>query len=102
MFGIAKGVLICDATKLSSGKIEVIQVVMALGIHLYPSRTEQLSPMAPMVLRKSGRVGSRRFLKKEKLPTGSFSFLYSIFITRREFSFRQGKSRLPGGKMSAF
>ena len=38
-----------------------------LGIHLYPYRTEKLSPMAPMVLRKSGRVGSRRFLKVRRV-----------------------------------
>jgi hypothetical protein len=28
----------------------VIQVAIALGIHLFPFRTEKLSPMAPMVL----------------------------------------------------
>ena len=33
---------------------------MALGIHLFPFRTEKLSPITPMVLRNSGRVGSRR------------------------------------------
>ena len=33
---------------------------MAAGSHLFPSRTEKLSPLAPMVLPKGGRVGSRR------------------------------------------
>ena len=42
-----------------------IQVVIASGIHLYPYRTEKLSLTTPMVLRKSGRVGSRR-LKQAK------------------------------------
>jgi hypothetical protein len=37
-----------------------IKVVMARGIHLFPSRTEKLSLVTPMVLRNSGRVGSRR------------------------------------------
>jgi hypothetical protein len=29
--------------------------------YLFPFRTEKLSPVTPMVLRNSGRVGSRRF-----------------------------------------
>ena len=40
-----------------------IQVVIARGFHLFPFRTEKLSFAAPMVLRNSGRVGSRRFLR---------------------------------------
>ena len=44
-----------------------IKVAMARGIHLFPSRTEKLSPVTPMVLRKSGRVGSRRFLERGEL-----------------------------------
>lgn len=46
------------------GRIDMskeIQVVIASGFHLYPYRTEKLSLTTPMVLRKSGRVGSRRF-----------------------------------------
>ncbi|WP_233426394.1 hypothetical protein, partial [Parabacteroides gordonii] len=41
-----------------------IKVVIALGIHLFPFRTEKLSPTTSMVLRKSGRVDSRRFRVK--------------------------------------
>src|SRR3954447_9578328 len=39
-------------------------VVIARGRHLFPFRTEQLSPSAPMVLgpRGPGRVGRRRFI----------------------------------------
>ena len=39
-------------------------VAMARGKHLFPFRTEQLSPSAPMVLglKGPGRVGRRRFL----------------------------------------
>src|SRR2546425_11132215 len=38
-------------------------VALARGKHLFPFRTEQLSPSAPMVLgpRGPGRVGRRRF-----------------------------------------
>ena len=35
------------------------------GFHLFPFRTEKLSPPAPMVLHTRGRVGSRRFSMKE-------------------------------------
>ena len=42
----------------------LFQVVIVAGFHLFPFRTEKLSPPAPMVLHTRGRVGSRRFLKK--------------------------------------
>ena len=42
-----------------------IKVVIARGIHLFPFRTEKLSLVTPMVLRNSGRVGSRRFREKK-------------------------------------
>ena len=38
----------------------------SVGDHLFPFRTEKLSPITPMVLRNSGRVGSRRFSKCEE------------------------------------
>src|SRR5579864_5695758 len=39
-------------------------VTIAAGRHLFPSRTQQLSPPAPMVLpwQRGGRVGHRRVL----------------------------------------
>ena len=46
-------------------KKQEIKVVIALGIHLFPFRTEKLSPTTSMVLRKSGRVDSRRFFRSE-------------------------------------
>jgi hypothetical protein len=51
------------------------RVTMAAGIHLFPFRTEKLSPPAPMVLRGRlrGRVGRRPFLL---LPSG-FRLSYS-------------------------
>ena len=39
----------------------LFQVVIVAGFHLFPFRTEKLSPPAPMVLHTRGRVGSRRF-----------------------------------------
>jgi hypothetical protein len=52
-------------------------VVMARGKHLFPFRTEQLSPSAPMVLgpQGPGRVGRRRFNVRTSRPSGgSFAF----------------------------
>jgi hypothetical protein len=44
----------------------VFPVALARGKHLFPFRTEQLSPSAPMVLgpQGPGRVGRRRFLQQ--------------------------------------
>ena len=56
----------------------LIQVTIALRFHLFPFRTEKLSSVTPMVLRNSGRVGSRRFLEREALVSedaGAFLFL---------------------------
>ena len=40
----------------------VIKVAIAPGFHLFPFRTEKLSPVTPMVLQDfCGRVGSCRF-----------------------------------------
>ncbi|UYU55137.1 hypothetical protein KQP61_13070, partial [Bacteroides faecis] len=50
--------------------------------HLFPFRTEKLSLVTPMVLRNSGRVGSRRF--KESPPVfidwRGFLYLYPSII----------------------
>ena len=45
----------------------LIQVTIALRFHLFPFRTEKLSSVTPMVLRNSGRVGSRRFFREKPL-----------------------------------
>ena len=37
-------------------------VVIAPGFHLFPFRTEQLSPVAPMILHNCGKVGRRHFI----------------------------------------
>src|SRR6187399_2207886 len=49
-----------------------IPVVMARGKHLFPFRTEQLSPSAPMVLgpQGPGRVGRRRLFVGTGRPSG--------------------------------
>src|SRR3954451_5049449 len=52
---------------------------MARGKHLFPFRTEKLSPTAPMVLgpHGPGRVGRRRFLHHEPPAGGSFAFRWT-------------------------
>ncbi len=43
---------------------EIFPVVIATGFHLFPFRTEKLSPNAPMVLHTRGRVGRRHFTRQ--------------------------------------
>ena len=52
--------------------LERFPVALAWGKHLFPFRTEQLSPTAPMVLGSQGpgRVGRRRFLEHTSRPSG--------------------------------
>ena len=60
--------------------VTLIQVVIVSGFHLFPFRTEKLSPSAPMVLHTRGRVGSRRFLRRksplENVPRDFFLIEY--------------------------
>ena len=47
-----------------------ISAVIATGVHLFPFRTEKLSPLAPMVLgeQSPGRVGRRRLFFRPRGP----------------------------------
>ena len=49
---------------------------MAKGVHLFPSRTQKLSPYTSKVLgwKRPGRIDSCR-LKKRNIPYGMFLFL---------------------------
>ena len=53
----------CIVLKARRGRSHRFPVVIARGKHLFPFRTEPLSPSAPMVLgpQGPGRVGRRRF-----------------------------------------
>ena len=53
-----------------------IPVVIALGFHLFPFRTEKLSPIAPMVLHTRGRVGRRRLLQESYTSNSVTLFLF--------------------------
>ncbi len=66
-------------TLMACRYVALIQVAIAQGFHLFPFRTEKLSLVTPMVLRNSGRVGSRRFFREfvsSLEETNSLSFLY--------------------------
>src|SRR3954468_22390808 len=45
-----------------------VSAVIAAGVHLFPFRTEKLSPLAPMVLggQPPGRVGRRRLFRSRR------------------------------------
>ena len=60
--------------------VYLIKVTIAQGFHLFPFRTEKLSLVTPMVLRNSGRVGSRRFLEKSCSYTKLWDFLRLGFL----------------------
>jgi hypothetical protein len=59
-------------------ELSTLPVVMARGKHLFPFRTEQLSPSAPMVLgpHGPGRVGRRRFIYDEPSLGGGSSWFW--------------------------
>ena len=58
--------------------VYLIKVTIAQGFHLFPFRTEKLSLVTPMVLRISGRVGSRRFTDKSSV-TEMFRRIFCLY-----------------------
>jgi hypothetical protein len=63
----------CAVLKVREGAgLDKFPVALAWGKHLFPFRTEQLSPTAPMVLglQGPGRVGRRRFFNHHEAPEG--------------------------------
>jgi hypothetical protein len=77
-------------------------VALARGKHLFPFRTEKLSPSAPMVLGSQGpgRVGRRRFLKVpcvKRPPSGGRFALHRPACAWRAWScgrLRRARERL--------
>ena len=82
-----RNILVMNLRFYFSSCHNLIQVVIARGFHLFPFRTEKLSLVTPMVLRNSGRVGSRRFFREAPVsieryggfivfvPLGTFLYL---------------------------
>ena len=88
-----------------------IKVAIARGIHLFPFRTEKLSLVTPMVLRNSGRVGSRR-LEARRQPmerSQSIQILYDkgyvlvsphdMATVNKDGTMSRGKIMVPEGKI---
>src|ERR1019366_6867021 len=67
----------CAVLKDRRGGLSRFPVAMARGKHLFPFRTEQLSPSAPMVLgsQEPGRVGRRRFYVRKSPATAGLFYL---------------------------
>ena len=55
-------------------------MTIAPGFHLFPFRTEKLSPVTPMVLRNSGRVGSRRFFSRAPAVVTDCGGFFYVFL----------------------
>ena len=56
-------------------------VTIAVGFHLFPSRTQQLSPHTPKVLgwKRPGRIGSCRLSKRKSIrENGCFLFCLTV------------------------
>src|SRR3954447_26343014 len=72
-------VTLCGFEGPPGGFSRQFPVAMARGKHLFPFRTEQLSPSAPMVLglKGPGRVGRRRFLHHEAALWAASSSLWA-------------------------
>ena len=68
--------------------------VIAAGKHLFPFRTEKLSPLAPMVLgeQSPGRVGRRPFLPQTGPARGPSRFRRARLQAARSFSRQSGSS----------
>ena len=83
---VAKPVPVCFFFSFFFRHVILIQVAIAPGFHLFPFRTEKLSPVTPMVLRNSGRVGSRRLFLKWPLHPGTDggAFCFCAFWIVRE------------------
>ena len=78
-------------------------VVIASGFHLFPFRTEKLSPTAPMVLRKRESRSPPSYFQVEALPArllgGLFVSLYhdDAALFRRVFGAFPSRSRCSSG-----
>ena len=60
----------------------IYPVVMAKGVHLFPSRTQKLSPYTSKVLgwKRPGRIDSCRLVKEAYLMVCFFFYCYRVSI----------------------
>ena len=77
----------------------------SVGDHLFPFRTEKLSPTAPMVLHTRGRVGRRQLFYKPLSTDLLREAFFVLFFLRRVFTwgnafFLRDDASSPGGDAS--
>jgi hypothetical protein len=85
----------CVVLKAREGPVSHrFPVAMARGKHLFPFRTEPLSPSAPMVLglKGPGRVGRRRFNFSLEPSVQGWAGGSKLFLGRRAVGLRAGWS----------
>ena len=70
-------------------------MTIAPGFHLFPFRTEKLSPVTPMVLRNSGRVGSRRFFSRAPAVITDCGGFFYVFLPAVPSFLPRNASRTP-------
>ena len=70
-------------------------LVLTSCLHLFPFRTEKLSPVTPMVLRNSGRVGSRRFFSRVPAVVIDCGGFFYVFLPAVPFFLPRNASRSP-------
>jgi hypothetical protein len=73
LISVVPAVALCSFEGPGDVGLSPFPVALARGKHLFPFRTEQLSPSAPMVLGSQGpgRVGRRRFFTTSRPLGGS-------------------------------
>ena len=69
-------------------------VVIASGFHLFPFRTEKLSPTAPMVLRKRESRSPPSYFQVEALPARLLGGLFVSLYHVNAASFRRPNAAL--------
>ena len=69
-------------------------VVIASGFHLFPFRTEKLSPTAPMVLRKRESRSPPSYFQVEALPARLLGGLFVSLYRVNAALFRRGNVTL--------
>ena len=74
-------------------------VVIASGFHLFPFRTEKLSPTAPMVLRKRESRSPPSYFQVEALPARLLGGLFVSFCRVNAALFRRVFGAFPSRRL---
>ena len=80
--------LLLSAARLRAVRRHAFPVAIAAGLHLFPSRTEKLSPPAPMVLPLVGRESRSPPLSAPPEPQGSGRAFFCPYPSFARFDWR--------------